>query len=81
VAMKKGGKKYIIYVVSNSYVISNFYLQGVCKHSAFSSHGQKCLPLFPQNLTFLEKHKDENTKMRLNACTIHHRGAEDNGLP
>jgi hypothetical protein len=32
VAMKKGGKKYIIYVVSNSYVISNFYLEGVCKH-------------------------------------------------
>ena len=27
VAMKKGGKKYIIYVVSNSYVISNFYLE------------------------------------------------------
>ncbi len=32
VAMKKGGKKYIIYIVSNSYVISNFYLEGVCKH-------------------------------------------------
>jgi hypothetical protein len=32
VAMKKGGKKYIIYVVLNSYVISNFYLEGVCKH-------------------------------------------------
>ena len=32
VAMKKGGKKYIIYVVCNSFVISNFYLEGVCKH-------------------------------------------------
>ncbi len=32
VAMKKGGKKYIIYVVSNSYVNSNFYLKVVCKH-------------------------------------------------
>jgi hypothetical protein len=27
VATKKGGKKYIIYVVSNSYVILNFYLE------------------------------------------------------
>ena len=27
VAMKKGGKTYIIYVVSNSYVDSNFYLK------------------------------------------------------
>ena len=27
VAMKKGGKKDIIYVVSNSYVDSNFYLK------------------------------------------------------
>jgi hypothetical protein len=25
--MKKGGKKYIIYVMSNSYVIWNFYLK------------------------------------------------------
>ena len=31
-AMKKGGKKYIIYVVSNSYVSSSFYLKVVCKH-------------------------------------------------
>jgi hypothetical protein len=29
VAMKKGGKKYIIYVVSNSYVSSSFYLKVV----------------------------------------------------
>jgi hypothetical protein len=27
--MKKGGKKYIIYVVSNSYVSSSFYLKVV----------------------------------------------------
>ncbi len=32
VATKKGGKKEIIYVVSNSYVILNFYLERVCKH-------------------------------------------------
>jgi len=32
VAMKKGGKKYIIYMVSNSYVSSSFYLKVVCKH-------------------------------------------------
>jgi hypothetical protein len=37
VAMKKGGKKYIIYVVLNSYVISNFYLGGVCKHKCLGS--------------------------------------------
>jgi hypothetical protein len=30
--MKKGGKKYIIYVVLNSYVSSSFYLKVVCKH-------------------------------------------------
>ncbi len=29
VALKKGGKKYIIYVVSNSYVSSSFYLKVV----------------------------------------------------
>jgi hypothetical protein len=29
VAMKKGGKKYIIYVVSNSYVSSSFYLKAI----------------------------------------------------
>ncbi len=32
VAMKKGGKKLIIYVVSNSYVIWIFYLEGVAQH-------------------------------------------------
>ncbi len=32
VAMKKGGKKYIIYVVLNSYVSLSFYLKVVCKH-------------------------------------------------
>ena len=35
--MKKGGKKYIIYVVSNSYVSSSFYLKVVsqlmCLHA------------------------------------------------
>ena len=35
-AMKKGGKKYIIYVVSNSYVNSHFYLKVVCKHKCFA---------------------------------------------
>jgi len=38
VAMKKGGKKYIIYVVSNSYVNSNFYLKVVCKHKWLMHH-------------------------------------------
>ena len=32
VAMKKEGKKYIIYVVSNSYDIWNFYLKVVAQH-------------------------------------------------
>ena len=41
-AMKKGGKKYIIYVVSNSYVNSNFYLKVVCKH--------KCERVVPERL-------------------------------
>ena len=31
-AMKKGGKKYIIYVVLNSYVIWNFNLKVVAQH-------------------------------------------------
>jgi hypothetical protein len=34
VAMKKGGKKYIIYILSNFYGIWNFYLEGVCKHKS-----------------------------------------------
>ena len=39
VAMKKGGNKMIFYVVSNSYVILNFYLEQVCK--------QKCNTVCP----------------------------------
>jgi len=33
VAMKKGGKKYILYVVSNSYVIWILYLEGVAQRT------------------------------------------------
>ena len=34
---EKGGKKYIIYVLLRSYVILNFYPEGVCKHKCITA--------------------------------------------
>jgi len=63
--MKKGGKKYIIYIESNSSVNSNFYLKVVCKHK-WKVRDDVALPHFTLFETLLKtpllgRHGDRQT--------------------